>query len=127
MKTRPEIGAEKAAERPAAAPAVKYNFSSVLLFPNFSDSHLALLAPNWIEGPSLPKESPTNEAIAPPTILETVTLKLFWLNAPISSPWTCGIPLPPESGAHLSNLLTTIPRTNDTAIIKTALGKLLLE
>ena len=76
--TTPAIGALKAAANPALAPPAIKIFRSKRPAPIFFPSPSATQAPNWMEGPSLPRERPPPSAIAPPiNLLHKVCIQLF--------------------------------------------------
>ena len=100
----PAIGALNAAASPAAAPAVIIYFTSSGGLFNILPIYFADAPPIWIDGPSLPRENPIRFPSPPPKTFDKSVGTSSILNFPRISPRICGIPLPPDNGAHLSNL-----------------------
>ena len=74
----PAKGALKAAERPALAPQVMRSFSSMRTRWVAREKPFAAMPPSWMEGPSLPSDSPAPMQMAPPAILYKITFHHFW-------------------------------------------------
>ena len=65
----PAKGALKAAARPAPAPLEIKNLFSIFNLFVILPYKSATVAPNWIDGPSIPRDNPDPMAITPPTNL----------------------------------------------------------
>ena len=103
----PASGAWKAAARPALAPQVRRNFSSVFPLSNPRDIPFPAMAPNWIDGPSLPSASPPSIHKKPPRNFDGSTFHHTWSSFPAISPSSCGIPLPDIIDSYFKSLSTT--------------------
>ncbi len=99
----PDSGALNAAESPAEAPAVIRQFSSSLFFPAFFANAWLPAAPIWMDGPSLPRETPKKDVRIPARYrtISTVCHFIFIPNRTIPS--TCGIPLPFAYGSSFTS------------------------
>ena len=82
----PASGAWNAAERPALAPQVRRNLSSVFPLSIPREIPFPTIAPNWMDGPSLPSASPPSRHKKPPTNLAGRTFHHFCSSLPTISP-----------------------------------------
>ena len=111
----PASGAWNAAASPALAPHVIRYFSSVFPLSSSRETPCPVIAPSWMDGPSLPSDSPPRRQRKPPRNFAGRTRFHFSLSFPWISPSTWGMPLPDIMGSHLTSFPTIRASSTSTA------------
>lgn len=108
-KTMPDSGAENAAERPAAAPAVVRQLSSSPPFLEIPLTACPAHAPICTQGPSRPSDSPNSAPSSPPRKRTTRIDHQRIFKTSESTPSVWGMPEPDAIGSQVMSFQITSP------------------